>query len=300
MGDLHQALPIGWALLSSLMFALTFLMVRIGVKTASSTTALWVTLSINAVFLWGWSLMRDGAHFQDWWQWRYFFLSGLFAPLLGRLFQFLGMERLGANITTPLTLTHPLVSVALALIFLDEHLTALGLLGVLLVVAGSLLVGSQSGQAGARHLARLPRSYLLFPLVASLSYGVSITLRKIGIDLGTDAITAAAVTCTSSWFFASLYLLLTKGFKRIRCDRREFVYFLLAGVFSALGPVLLYAALQREPLVVIAPLASTTPLFVLLMSYLFIRTDEIFTRPVIAGTGATVLGVMLVTTHGLA
>ena len=51
---------------------------------------------------------------------------------------------------------------------------------------------------------------------------------------------------------------------------------------------------------IVAPLASTTPLFVLLMSYLFLRADEIFTTKVVMGTIATVLGVMMVTMYGIA
>lgn len=300
MTDFTAVIPIGLALLSAVMFALTFLLVRIGVKDASSATALWITLTVNVVFLWAWSLVVNGGHFQDWWQWRYFFLSGMFAPLLGRLFQFQGMARLGANITTPLTLTHPVISVILAMLFLGERLTPLGLAGALLVVLGSVMVGAQGGQNDTRSLASAPRRYLLLPALASLCYGISIVLRKMGIDIGTDAITAAAVTCSSSWLFATLYFFGAGSFPRMRCSTREFGYFLLAGLFSALGPVLLYAALQRESLVVIAPLSATTPLFVLLMSYLFIRADEIFTRPVLAGTFATVAGVVLVTTYGLA
>ncbi|MBJ7547778.1 hypothetical protein JHC42_13105, partial [Pseudomonas sp. OA3] len=44
----------------------------------------------------------------------------------------------------------------------------------------------------------------------------------------------------------------------------------------------------------------TTPLFGLRVSYVFIRADEIFTPQVVAGTVATVAGVILVTTYGLA
>jgi len=288
------------ALLSALMFALTFVFVRVGVKSASTATALWVTLFINVVFLWGWSLLVYGWQFEHWWEWRYFFLSGVFAPLLGRLFQFQGMARLGANITTPLTLTHPVISVALAILFLGEEVTWLGLLGALMVVLGSVVVGMQGGQNATRSLQSVSRVYLLLPLLASLSYGISIVFRKIGIDIGSDAVTAAAVTCTSSWLFSTLYVLATGSVGEIRCSRREFGFFVLAGIFSSLGPVLLYAALQFEGLVVIAPLAATTPLFVLLVSYLFIRADEIFTPQVFAGTFATVAGVILVTAYGLA
>ncbi len=300
MTDVSGALPIGMALLSALMFALTFVFVRVGVKSASTTTALWLTLFVNVVFLWGWSLLVYGWQFEQWWEWRYFFLSGVFAPLLGRLFQFQGMAKLGANITTPLTLTHPVISVVLAILFLGEEVTNLGLLGALMVVLGSVVVGAQGGQNPTRSLQNVSRVYLLLPLVASLSYGISIVFRKIGIDIGSDAVTAAAVTCTSSWFFSTLYVLFTGAVGEIRCSRRELGFFVLAGIFSSLGPVLLYAALQFEGLVVIAPLAATTPLFVLLVSYVFIRADEIFTPQVVAGTVATVAGVILVTTYGLA
>ncbi|KAF0807554.1 hypothetical protein A167_02886 [Alcanivorax sp. S71-1-4] len=292
--------PVVIALLSALMFALTFVCVRVGVKTASTTTALWVTLSVNVVFLWLISLAMYGPQFGDWWQWRYFFLSGMFAPLLGRMFQFHGMTYLGANITTPLTLTHPVVSVLLAILFLGEHLSWLGMAGALLVVVGSVIVGSEGGQQGTRSLAQVPRTYLLLPLAASLCYGISVVFRKMGIDLGTDAITAAAVTCFSSWLFASLYVLATGKAGEIRCSRREFFFFVLAGVFSGLGPMLLYLSLQREALVVIAPIAATTPLFVLLVSWLFLRADELFTPKVITGTVATVAGVVLVSAYGIA
>src|SRR5690606_20312150 len=149
-------------------------------------------------------------------------------------------------------------------------------------------------------LAQVPRTYLLLPLAASLCYGISVVFRKMGIDLGTDAITAAAVTCFSSWLFASLYVLATGKAGEIRCSRREFFFFVLAGVFSGLGPMLLYLSLQREALVVIAPIAATTPLFVLLVSWLFLRADELFTPKVITGTVATVAGVVLVSAYGIA
>ena len=151
-----EVIAVTLALASALMFAFTFTLVRVGVKSASSETALWVTLSINVVFLWGWSIVGYGWQFGDWWQWRYFVLAGIFAPLLGRLFQFLGMARLGSNITTPLTLTHPVVSVVLAMAFLGETLTLLGLFGALLVIIGSVFVGSQGGKNQTASLKAVP------------------------------------------------------------------------------------------------------------------------------------------------
>lgn len=247
-----QAIPILFSLASSLMFAVTFILVKMAGKSASSLAALWVTLTTNVVFLWAWSLLREKGSISPSEEWKYFALAGMFAPLLGRLFQFQGMARLGANITTPITLTHPVFTVLLAAIFLGEILDVQIFFGIILVLAGSMLLGLQSGQ-GSMSCAIAPKSYLLFPLAASLAYGVSVLFRKIGIDIGTDAVTAAAVTTSTSWLLFALYLVIYRPAGAFGCRPAELLIFIVAGVFSSLGPVLLYMALQVGRVSIVAP-----------------------------------------------
>lgn len=294
-----EAIPILLSLASSLMFAVTFIFVKMAGKSASSLAALWVTLTTNVVFLWVWSLMRDKDSISPSMEWQYFALAGIFAPLLGRLFQFQGMARLGANITTPITLTHPVFTVFLAAIFLGEILDFEIFLGIMLVLVGSMLLGLQSGN-DSMSCTIAPKPYLLFPLAASLAYGVSVLFRKIGIDIGTDAVTAAAVTTSTSWLLFALYLVAFRPSGVLRCGLTELVGFVAAGVFSSLGPVLLYMALQVGRVSVVAPLASTTPFFVLLVTGLFMRDEEVFNKWVVLGTIFTVLGVGLILYFGVA
>ncbi|MBB3331710.1 putative membrane protein [Halomonas campaniensis] len=293
-----EAIPILLSLASSLMFAVTFIFVKMAGKSASSLAALWVTLTTNVVFLWAWSLMRDKGSISPSVEWQYFALAGIFAPLLGRLFQFQGMARLGANITTPITLTHPVFTVFLAAIFLGEILDSEIFFGIMLVLAGSMLLGLQSGK-DSMSCTIAPKPYLLFPLAASLAYGVSVLFRKIGIDIGTDAVTAAAVTTSTSWLLFALYLVAFRPSGVLRCELPELVGFVAAGVFSSLGPVLLYMALQVGRVSVVAPLASTTPFFVLLVTGLFMRDEEVFNKWVVLGTIFTVLGVGLILYFGV-
>ncbi|MFC6674166.1 EamA family transporter [Marinobacterium aestuariivivens] len=240
-------MPIVWSLLSAILFAGTFLLVKIGRRTASTLSTLWITLSINVVILCSWSLVWQQPSFGDWWSWRFFILAGLFAPLLGRLFQFIGMARLGANITTPITLTHPLVTVIIAVVVLDESVTLPKLAGGMLVLVGSLIVGAQGVLSRCAASTLVPGSgrYLLFPVGASLAYGISIVFRKTGIELGTDPITASAVTTLSSWALVTLYVLARRQASSIRCTKDEACYLGAAGVLSSLGPVFLYLALQQ-------------------------------------------------------
>lgn len=291
-------LAIVLSLLSAVMFAGTFVLVKLGVTGASTLTALWLTLSVNVLFLWAWSLLRYGPQFEQWWQWRHFVLAGLFAPLLGRLFQFIGMARLGANITTPITLTHPLVTVIIAIAVLNETVTPTGLFGAIMVLAGSVAVGSQGSGTPDMNSVLRRRRLLLLPLAASVSYGISVVFRKLGIDLGTDPVTAAAVTTTTSWLVVTLYAAGRRQLGLIQCTGSEFRYFIGAGLMSSFGPVFLFMALRTGSLVVVAPLAATTPLFVLLATWMLLREDELFSVRVLVGTVATVVGVGVLTAFG--
>jgi|TARA_B110000503_G_scaffold133615_1_gene211421 DME family drug/metabolite transporter len=284
-----------WSLLSAVMFAGTFILVKLGRRTVTTVSTLWITLSFNVVILWVWSLAIQPVEFSQFWEWRYFALAGLFAPLLGRLFQFIGMARLGANITTPITLTHPLVTVLIAVLILGEPVTLIKLLGGVLVLAGSVAVGSQGGTALTAVLDDRHRRYLWFPVSASMAYGISVVFRKVGIDLGTDAVTASAVTTTASWAVVTLFVTLRFKWQSIRCSSFELTYLAAAGVLSSLGPVFFYLALQNGELIVVAPLAATTPLFVLLATWILSREGELFSRVVLTGTLVTVIGVSLMT-----
>lgn len=137
--------------------------------------------------------------------------------------------------------------------------------------------------------------YLLFPVGASLAYGISVVFRKIGIELGTDPVTASAVTTLTSWLVVTVYVLARRLASSIRCTVDEACYLGAAGVLSSVGPVFLYLALQKGDLIVVAPLAATTPLFVLLGTWLISRQTELFSRSVVVGTIFTVIGVNLMT-----
>lgn len=85
----------------------------------------------------------------------WFAAVGVLGPCLGRLFNYIGVQRLGAARATPLINSSPLFTSALALIFLHEHITLKILLGVLCIVGGIVvLTGQQRG--GGRLLATRP------------------------------------------------------------------------------------------------------------------------------------------------
>ena len=75
----------------------------------------------------------------------WFAAVGIMGSCLGRVFNYLGVARLGAARATPLINSSPLFTTILALVFLREQVTLRILLGVLSIIAGiAVLTGKRS------------------------------------------------------------------------------------------------------------------------------------------------------------
>ena len=73
----------------------------------------------------------------------WFVLVGILGPCIGRVFNFIGVARLGAARATPLVNSAPLFTTLLAVVFLHEQITLRIFLGMLSVVAGVAFLTGQ-------------------------------------------------------------------------------------------------------------------------------------------------------------
>jgi drug/metabolite transporter (DMT)-like permease len=73
----------------------------------------------------------------------WFAAVGVLGPCFGRLFNYIGVARLGAARATPLINSSPLFTTVLALVFLREQITLKILLGVTCIVAGIIILSKQ-------------------------------------------------------------------------------------------------------------------------------------------------------------
>ena len=279
------------AVVAAFFYASSTILVRAGIRGSNSVVAMFVSLTVNLVCLWLVVFAFTDFRF-DLWRWRYFIVAGLFAPGLGRVFNYEGMDRLGVNVSAPIVYTNPLVSVTAAIVFLGERLSVVGLIGGLLVIGGGGLVGSTKGEGSVSFKWR----YLLFPAAAAVLYGGSHVVRKLGIDLVASPLIASAVTITTSWFLAAGYVLWSET--TIDLDRRQLAFFSLAGVATSVALPVLYVALQVGLVVLVTPVMNLSPLFVLAMSFVFFRESELFSPRIVVGTLTVVVGITLLTVFG--
>lgn len=283
-------LPVLFALATAFAFAVSTVLVRVGVQESSPLVALVVTMAVNVVVLWTLSVVQYDVHI-NLWAWRWFILAGVFAPALGRLANYVGIQRVGVNLVSPITNMNPLVSVFLAIALLGERLTLSGYGGVLLAVGGGVVLSTVRGDGEIQ----VRKTDLLYPVFGAVTYGSVQIFRKLGTRLVAEPTIGAAVNLTTSFVLVTLGLAVTGRLETFSTSNRDLLTFGAAGIVSSLGLASLYTALSLGNVTIVTPIFNASPLFVLLLTGIFFREDELFSRRVIVGTVGIVAGVVVLT-----
>jgi len=217
-----------------------------------------------------------------------FMAVGLIFPALVTLVTFASTRALGPVITASLGNIAPLFSVLLAVVVLNEPLRLWQFVGLLVIVAGVLMITITR----TRDVATWRTAALLLPLAAALLRGVVPPVIKIGLELWPSPL-AAALT---GYIFSSLTVVTVERFRNghfiVRTSWAGRAWFALNGLFNGVGTLLFYAAIGAGPITVVAPIVATFPMVTVGLSALaFGRVEAGFQRA--AGAALTVTGVVL-------
>ncbi|MFH1003295.1 MAG: EamA family transporter [Chloroflexota bacterium] len=128
----------------------------------------------------------------------------------------------------------------------------------------------------------------------ALAYAVVAILAKVGLG----ELAPPLVGATMAMMSGTLVLGLMEGRRpdrQLRQKKRGIWLMLAAGVAAGLGVTSNYYALSIAPVVLVAPLAGTSPLVVLVLSHLFLGHLENINLRLVLGTLLVVVGVTLIT-----
>ena len=272
---------------SALLTASATIFIRVGLRGHGPYTGFWINLLVGTIGLWLAVAVTGGPGHPEPRSLAFFILAGLIGTMGGRLLRFLSIETTGPSVSAALVNLSPLVSTALAVPILDEHVTVPLLAGTLVTIAGTTLLSLGGRAVGIRP------ALLLMPLGSAFCFGTVAVLRKLALD-GAGVVIGAAANVTAAFVAFTAFLVLTGQAGAMRCRGRSLLYFVLAGVAENLGVFLVLVALGFGAVSVVAPLTIISPIFVLLLSSVFLRGLEILNKRLIAGTLLIVLGVYLV------
>jgi drug/metabolite transporter, DME family len=276
------------ALTSALTSAVSAILVRRGYERYGVYTAMWINVAVGTVCVWLAVAATGGVGVPSLAGLVYFALAGLIGTVGGRLLRFMAIDAVGASTASAVGSLNPLISTVLAIVFLGERVTASILLGTLVIVLGTTLLSS----SGRGFVVRPGK--LVLPLLSAACFGVVAVLRKVGLD-GVAPLPGFAINVTAAFVAFTAFLVASRQTGAMACRGWSLVYFAVAGVAENVGVLMLVLALSIGTVSVVAPLASVSPIFVLVLSFFFLRGLEILTARIVAGTVLIVIGVWLLT-----
>jgi drug/metabolite transporter (DMT)-like permease len=218
-----------------------------------------------------------------------FMAIGLFFPASLTLLTFVSNRALGPVITSTLGNLAPLFAVAFAVVLLHEPLHAPQMAGLVLAVAGAVII-TVTRPADLGHW----RSWvLLLPLASALIRGIAPPIIKLGLEVWPSPLWG----CLIGYVMSSLVLLavqrIRKGTFVVEGPRAGRFWFTVTGISNGLSALALFAAVRNGPIALVAPLLAIYPLVTVILSAIMLKHVAITLR-IVAGTVLTVAGVALV------
>jgi uncharacterized membrane protein len=281
-------------LFAALLYAGHSFFVKFGLRDTDPTSAALVSTVVNCVVLWGLVFLLVPLRAVGGGAWTTLLLAGLIAPGLARIFLYTGIEKVGVSITSPIRSTFPFFSILPAVVLLKERFTVFVAIATVITAGGVILLSlSSPGAQQAPAQLQWRKKDLAYPLGAAMCYGVSNFFKKLGMNLMDSPLLAAAIVATAALLLFLFLMPVTRRPGAFRTGRRGLAFCSLGGVSASLAQICMYAALKSGDLIIVGPLVSTTPLFILLLTFLFLRKSERVTFRMVTGVAAIVIGVVL-------
>ncbi|NNG04780.1 MAG: EamA family transporter [Inquilinus sp.] len=291
------------ALLSAATFGLNNAAIRRGVLSGSVLQALSITVPLGAVLfalvaLAAGALSAIGDFSAAGIGW--LAAAGVVHFVIGRYGNYRATRAMGANLSGPVQQASVLVSLVLALAFLGETLTPLRIVGIVLIVAGPMIMLRGRGRRRSTPSGFVPdlAEGYAYSLLCAVGYGVSPLFIRLGLEDGGLGASLAGGTISygaATLVLAAILLLPGKAAHVRAPDGVAARWFLASGLLVFLSQVFRYMALAVAPVSVVVPIQRLSVVFRALFSWLINRDHELFGFWVLSGIGVSVVGALALT-----
>lgn len=237
----------------------------------------------------------------------WFALAGILTVLIGRVFLYASIQRLGAMRGTAVKRLNPFFSVLLGVLFLNEVITGTMAAGMLLIFASFALLVHQSFRAVRKTEA--PGSersafgtvaglgYLYGP-ISAFAYASGYVARKYGLLALPDAVFGTLIGALTG---GVAFLLVSRFVASYREDLEKTFsdfdpWLLAAAIASTFGQICYFVALKHSTVSKIALITSMEVFVTMFFSWLLYRSSLRITRELIVAATLGVIGTVLVIT----
>lgn len=277
------------SLLSAFLYACSSILTKRGLRTSNPYSAALVSSVVNTVFL-GLVFLLAPAPLTTVEPLVIFAVAGVLASFFGRLFLYRGLDEVDVSVTSSIVGSSPLFVAVTAAILLGERFEPVVYIGICLIVSGVVTL-SMGGKARRRSDWRRPG--IVWALLASACYGLSVTTRKVGYNLLNSPILGATTGAFASLsVYLSFLAVSRRGVLSSAFTREGTVFFVFAGLCSSLGLLTSHLATSWGAVTIVSTLVGSYPLFSLVLSYLVL--GETISIKTLIGSALVILGVSVV------
>ena len=280
-----------YAFCSALFAGLTAVLAKIGIQKINSHLATALRTVVVLAFAWMMVFIvgsQSSISSVDSRSWLFLILSG-FATGASWICYFRALQTGDVNKVAPIDKSSTVLTMLLAFLLLREALSLNMLLGMCLILTGTLLMVAKTGSSGGSSTAG--GRWLLWAVLSAVFASLTAILSKIGIagvesNLGTAIRTA--VVLAMAWGIV-FFLGLQREIREI--GAKSWLFLGLSGLATGLSWMFYYGALQEGPASVVVPIDKLSILVTVAFSGVVLK--ERLSRRAAAGlallTGGTLL-----------
>jgi uncharacterized membrane protein len=275
------------SLLTAFCYGLNAVLIRKGMKNSNPLTGTFVAALVQVLIMLGLTILFPST--LSWTGIAFFVAAGILAGTLGRLTNYMSIERLGVPISASVIGSSPLFSMIFAVLLIGEEVTMAVLIGTVLVVVGIVFTRIRKDEGN------ITKSSFILPLLAAAFYGASSPVRKIGLNILPEPVLGSLVGAAASFVFFSAYFATGRGRNTLKLHKDSIGYFAVSGIIVSIGWISMFTAQMAGSVSVVSTLIATNPLFSLVLSLILLRgSEEIHWRTVV-GCIIIVVGVSIIT-----
>lgn len=246
--------------------------------------------------------------------------AGFMHFVWGRYCNMRSLAAIGSNMAGPVQQVQLLLALVLAIVFLDESLSPLKVLGILLVVSGPSLIMQTRAAAKRRAMRAAPASVgaaaadrtepmmapkftpklmegYAFALLSGVGFGTSPVLVSAGLKGTGLSLLGGLVSYIAATVVVAAFLMVPRNFVQLgSISRHSLPWFTLAAFAVWVSQLFRYMALALAPVTIVQPIQSLSLIFRMIFGYFINREHEAMDRYVIGGillsfTGALALSI---------
>ncbi len=227
------------------------------------------------------------------------YLSGsvILGAVIGDTFYLMSQERIGVSYAFPISMSFPILTYFLTVIFLGEPLIISRLSGVFVAVTGIVILArEQESDANnnweSQEIRKIDWIGITLAILTAILYATGTTILQIGVE-GVDALSANFIRMVvgSISFVPMVLVARMKGMPVP--TKRATKLVAIAGLFGmAIGSIFYVTGVKYAGAAIASVLASTAPLWAVPVSVFYLK--ERLTRLAALGVIATIVGAILV------